>query len=442
MRLDPPSTPLGMLQRGRGAGALWALAAPPDEARALLRRCILEDPRRDRQLDDTSEYLADLAEAVGLDLAPLDAHMEGPGRDPDPARAQEAVGLAGSVLVHLSARGGALAAEANRILRGVMAQGSTWADILPGWVFAATEAPPALAALEGVAGILSARFPDDDDLARAMDDPCLWPEWFVEGPLAHPRLAAAVSLPRTDRLQKPPDPMLETGLDDVGPEELRRASLGEPDLLRRARAVILLAERGEFDIEAIASILEQDLSRSRLSYIRQPLHRALRLVPAPLALPFARRWWDASGEHRRFLAETFLDRFAEPRDLPILAAVVSARADGLPRDEDCPCWVLEPFTRLGRAEARPLLLRTFEGTTCWNARFRALQGLVETPGGLPGDLAFECLWDGSRSIVEAGVARVDLDRPGARERLETLAATGSVGVPAAAAKRLEGDPPG
>jgi len=49
-----PSTPLGMLQRGRGAAYLWAREAPPEEAARLLLRCLDEDPRWDRTVEDST----------------------------------------------------------------------------------------------------------------------------------------------------------------------------------------------------------------------------------------------------------------------------------------------------------------------------------------------------------------------------------------------------
>ena len=52
LEIADPSTPLGMLQRGRGAAYLWAREAQPEEAARLVLRCLEEDPRWDRAVED------------------------------------------------------------------------------------------------------------------------------------------------------------------------------------------------------------------------------------------------------------------------------------------------------------------------------------------------------------------------------------------------------
>ena len=66
-----PSTPLGMLQRGRGAAYLWARGAQPEEAARLLLRCLEEDPRWDRAVEDRTPLYVDVAHRVRLHPAPL-----------------------------------------------------------------------------------------------------------------------------------------------------------------------------------------------------------------------------------------------------------------------------------------------------------------------------------------------------------------------------------
>lgn len=56
MVLADPSSLLGQIQRGRGAGFLAALAADPTVVAPLTLVCILGDPRFDRQGDSRGDY--------------------------------------------------------------------------------------------------------------------------------------------------------------------------------------------------------------------------------------------------------------------------------------------------------------------------------------------------------------------------------------------------
>lgn len=55
----PADTPLGMLQRGRGAG--WREAAASGNGHELLLACLAHEPRWDRQVESRADYYASLA---------------------------------------------------------------------------------------------------------------------------------------------------------------------------------------------------------------------------------------------------------------------------------------------------------------------------------------------------------------------------------------------
>lgn len=55
----PADTPLGMLQRGRGAG--WLAALDHEEGPQWLLACLARDPRRDGPLEERADYYATLA---------------------------------------------------------------------------------------------------------------------------------------------------------------------------------------------------------------------------------------------------------------------------------------------------------------------------------------------------------------------------------------------
>ena len=53
-----PNSPLGQIQRGRGAGYLGILEMPSVAARDCLEDCIRHDPRLESQLDDQAASYA------------------------------------------------------------------------------------------------------------------------------------------------------------------------------------------------------------------------------------------------------------------------------------------------------------------------------------------------------------------------------------------------
>ena len=68
----PPDTLLGMVQRGRGAGWLAAVANPV-EGRAALLACLTDDPRLDHQVESRAEFYASLAVALEVSAADVAA---------------------------------------------------------------------------------------------------------------------------------------------------------------------------------------------------------------------------------------------------------------------------------------------------------------------------------------------------------------------------------
>jgi hypothetical protein len=72
----PASTRLGQLQRGRGAGFRSALAAGAAAHDDVLR-CLLADPRIDRQVEARERYYAELVVALDVPLEPLVVHLAG-----------------------------------------------------------------------------------------------------------------------------------------------------------------------------------------------------------------------------------------------------------------------------------------------------------------------------------------------------------------------------
>lgn len=76
--LAAPDTPLGQLQRGRGAGWLRAIQDPA-QGRTNLLACLARDPRWDRQVESRGDYYATLA--LELEVTPAQIVALGPPDD-------------------------------------------------------------------------------------------------------------------------------------------------------------------------------------------------------------------------------------------------------------------------------------------------------------------------------------------------------------------------
>ena len=185
--LAGPAEPLGKLQRGLGAGYLWALDADRSVAHALLLHCIFNDPRWDRQLDARVEYYATLALDVALRVEPLERWLR--RGDDDLDTTHDVLGVLGRMAV----RGHV---EARRVLREYVAYGRFWEraiTLLLDDYDAIRSGPPWPEVVAGLDAVVVKRFASEAELADALagadarDRP--WSLWSVE----NPRIARALA---------------------------------------------------------------------------------------------------------------------------------------------------------------------------------------------------------------------------------------------------------
>lgn len=80
LELPAPSSALGKLQRGRGAG--WIEAVERSDGRELLVTCLAADPRWDSQVEDRASYYAELCIALAVPAI----HIDPQGLKDDDAR--------------------------------------------------------------------------------------------------------------------------------------------------------------------------------------------------------------------------------------------------------------------------------------------------------------------------------------------------------------------
>ncbi|OEU96480.1 hypothetical protein AN216_20205, partial [Streptomyces oceani] len=174
--IAPSGTLLGLLQRGRGDGTLHALAAPRVEALSALRQCMLNDPRRDWQVENRSLYYARLHTELDAGLDQIEAHLFHPDDLLPADRPEERTGLALSVLGHLASYGDH---EALLLLRRYAATGANWQ-----WALDELAVRDEDAGLRTLGPAVMARFPltaeGDAELAEAARnafEPRPWRLW-------------------------------------------------------------------------------------------------------------------------------------------------------------------------------------------------------------------------------------------------------------------------
>src|SRR5690349_16295324 len=73
--LARPESLLGQLQRGRGAGFLWASREDPKVVHPLLVECVTRDPRCDHQVESRAEYYARLVVLTSMSLESLSEYL-------------------------------------------------------------------------------------------------------------------------------------------------------------------------------------------------------------------------------------------------------------------------------------------------------------------------------------------------------------------------------
>lgn len=115
-RYAPVTTLEGLLQRGRGLGAI--LAADDPQAPGLVYACIRRDCRWDTLVDERHHYLARLVRDLELPLAPVTALLEG-----GPVEHESA-----SEVLRLHALAGS--GEAREALRAYIRDGERWMSVL------------------------------------------------------------------------------------------------------------------------------------------------------------------------------------------------------------------------------------------------------------------------------------------------------------------------
>lgn len=374
----PATTRLGQLQRGRGAGFLAAVAdgrAAQDD----LLQCLLEDPRRDRELEHRARYYGELLVAVELPLEPLLGPLH---------HAPEGV-LGHDVLAAAWALGHAPT-------RALLASEST--------------PEPLLLAITG----------------------CLWGEHWARAVDLPPRARACwlrhslqdADSARCQRHPPAPTPLANLSVDDVlelarGPQPVRRDRLlGElcargDELTRERLAAVVAGERvlervrlaaralGLLADDRLLPLAEDLFAREdvfadpdRLLPAELRMRRACladwaQHLPGPMALPLAREWHERGG-YFTTVAGGLFELYATAADRRRLEAFVAANAAGGAEIAD----QLDALGRLGDPASVPLLIDVATTTPSSRARTCALRALTHVAAHPHAQAILrEALWD-------------------------------------------------
>jgi hypothetical protein len=413
--LADPATPLGMIERGRGAGFLWAREHPA-EARPFLRACLERDPRWDAQIESRAAYYLEMAQAIGFGATDLATLLPATSSGDLPVAVAVGLALAGD----LAAR--ALVVEHVR-------HGAIWLAILHelGWVAAPQPAWPELP--EAV----HARAGDADDRAALVEElpyyfPKLaeWPEWRAHPELvalAVEALAARVDEPALGAYSSTQELLADGGVESASilaerTDEATVAALHTA--LReggRASPAAWRALAAQGDTSAIALALEQ--LKDRQSGSGQRFYLAA--LPVETLLPLARELAGSSGDRETAVGWILLARHGAAEDVPMLyAELVSALSHDDFRQVGT---VLGGLVRHPECGPYPVARTCFETVPYTYARVRAARLLSLTdPRGFADELAFECLWDCEAETRELAADLIAPATSEIRDRVATIAA--------------------
>ena len=402
-----PSTPLGMLQRGRGAAYLWARGAQPEEAARLLLRCLEEDPRWDRAVEDRTPLYVDVAHRVRLHPAPLLAILH-----QDPAlQPQASHWMTATVLAALARHGDQ---EAREGLLDVVATGAGWEPA----AFLLVENDMT----EGLEITLARRMREDDAAREEMADGLLdpwrhepWRSWSRRE-LVLETIAEARRTRDRERAARAPNPGMDLEELLAHPDRLPAAEALAESAVRdgrlhwvardpisphRGRAFLALSMRGDEELvdeaAAVVSADERPLATDARRYLRD-------LPPGP-ARAHALEWREGDDVRLAELARQMRCDEATEADVAEIIGWMEPALDGGRMLELCDVLdALEHFPGLGPF---PGVDRVFEEAPYSYARIRAVALMRLSDPEFGDRRADECLWDGEERIRELGAEAQD-----------------------------------
>ena len=453
--LAPPDTLLGQLQRGRGVGFLRALQEDSAATHVLLYKCITDDPRVDRQIEERADYYARLVLFTGMSLSSLENYL----RTAPHERLGREVTLTIETLGSLARLGSIAAAQ---LLQDYVSYGAQWDYALQQLV----ELPEPNSKL-GLPQIICARFETGAQLDASAayglyGTPAereLWEKWSADYPCIT-RLLNEVDVIEASRARTHPRPKppkyetltVEDLLSVTSPQAfIKRADLVEAKVRPGDEGALVAvfsqvsqvnpfgwyaALRGLQALDQgkylYPNIFDQAVSRleslpqSRGPHMREiwAIARTLDLLPPAMTLPLARDWFSSANWNKELVAEDLLERHATSEDIPMVTSALSLHLQASAENVDTyrTCSLLDILSRFPDIGPLPQIEQVFVESSYSFARRRAASTMrVNAPRWFAETYAYECLWDCAEESRQIGCESVSLELPGSLQRLQALA---------------------
>jgi hypothetical protein len=416
--LADPTSPLGLIQRGRGAGYLWAREHPA-EARPLLYSCLERDPRHNPDGNAHLEYYVELAQAVAFDarqlLPLLEARATQPKwTHPTPPRSGHRYDPVLLVLTGVALTGDPVAREA---VVEAISNGAIWVALLENLLFAYEDfvegyykAFPDLPPWPELQEAVVARVCDHHDgqalLAERSDFVeifATWPlwttrtqlrEWIREHDEEIREFADLCDSGEIDEIATPTKGFLDAQYarelvraarsDYASAVELQRVLRDEEYSQRSFWTWRVLGMQGDTSVA--------ELARERLRSEREyGPGEYLRRLPPAAALPIARELVASDHQADLTIGWHILRRHARSADVPFMYRELEGAIER--GDWDRACDALIGLARRPRRGPYPAAWVCFETAPCASARSLAARVLSRTDQRFADEFAFECLWD-------------------------------------------------
>jgi hypothetical protein len=365
----PADTLRGQLQRGRGAGALWA-ARSPDEARGFVMDCVCRDPRWDHDVEDRATYYARLIRDHDWPLDILELHLNSPVDVVDRDNWRTSLTLQVLGILSQSSYRSAIA-----LLARYATEGSNWVLALDELAENGSQ--------QVVIGLA------DEVLGRLTDTKLADEVEHGFGPwdmlsTTQPRVAEALRQQDDLFARMPPTPQPAPDLRTMSAADLveRVRGAGRPG----RDAALELGRRGD---PVLLDLAEQ--------YIHHPADgsgagvvSALRHFATDQVLARARRWV-REDSHCADVGVWILAESGDASDAPvILADLESCLAEQEWTGAVSP---VEAVGRLGLTAAAPLLIQAWSESEYSYLRPRVLTSLIDIQPETAAGFAAEGLWD-------------------------------------------------
>jgi hypothetical protein len=411
----PPSSALGQLQRGRGAGWLHAVAAK--NGVDLLLTCLRHEPRWDGQVEGRAWYYATLARSLGMTAAKLAA-----------AEIDNNYSLGHSILARFAKWGDKtvipllrqklLPGPYDYFVAGSLAEVPGGIDNLDVWIAEHFEGD-ALNAL----------------IARTYDQ-LPWETWAVGRPQFKTFFRANKEIRRQGRrpMKKPPldaplkvilehhdgtyrDPaFIDRFVTTAKAKELRHlrdVAVG-PMNKGRVFALLVLAKRRD---PCALELAERTFAADAVGIERSSLYRYIQALDAKDTLPLARRWLGLN-DSRAGIAATLMNLHGQADDVPEIRAALRRAWDE--QNMYTLCSLIDALARHKAQGPYPELHMIYTDSSYSYARKRAVATMAEVDPDFPCLFAHEALWDCEIETRRTGIDHADRSDPAIAMRIAEL----------------------